>query len=84
MSEKERMLKQGHSERYAEGYQDGCSTGQGEAGMFVGFTKNPKLSKISKEYRRGWGDGREFCKNQSLSNQRSITDDAIRARAYKY
>ena len=68
MSEKDKMLKQGHSLNYSQGYDDGCSTGHGEAGMFASFKKNPKLSKTSNDYRRGWKDGRLFCGNQSRSN----------------
>jgi len=83
MSEKDRMLKQGHTANYSQGYEDGCATGQGEAGMFSSFKKNPKLSKASKEYRTGWKDGRGYCKNQAISMQRSMTDDAIRAREYR-
>jgi len=78
MSEKERMLKQGHSLNFSQGYEDGCSTGHGEAGMFSAFKKNPRLSKISSDYRKGWNDGRIFCGNQSRSNlQMSLHQNAM-------
>jgi len=44
------------SENYRQGVKDGCSTGEGR------FRRNYHLSGISSDYKKGWDDGRAFCK----------------------
>lgn len=70
MSEKERMIKAGYPEKYAEGYDDGCWTGRSAAGGIGSFNKKIKLFDNDKEYKRGWDEGSSFCFQKEKANQK--------------
>jgi len=69
MSEKERMLKEGYPPNFAIGYEDGCATGNSEAGAWASFKKNVRLYEADKDYRHGWDEGKTHCYNQFKSTQ---------------
>ena len=69
-SQKEIMLKQGYPPAYAEGYQDGCNSGNNAAGSIVDqFKKNIQRYEQDSNYRQGWDDGYKQCKAKQDSFQ---------------
>ncbi len=81
-SEGQRLLKEGASPAYAQGYDDGCSSGKRSAGdMFSQFHKNVRLFQQNQDYRQGWNDGHEECRNEwrSMDRERKLYIEQQRA-----
>jgi len=63
VSQKETMIKQGFPPVYAEGFQDGCDSGNNAGGSVLDqFKKNIELYNHNSDYRQGWEDGYKQCK----------------------
>jgi len=83
MSEKERMIKEGYPQNYAQGYEDGCSTGNSEAGMWTSFKKNVRLYDTNRDYHRGWNEGKDHCYKKQKSYQDVQMQQAIQNKLYE-
>lgn len=58
----EQMLAQGYPPAYADGFDDGCSSGRQAAGLMVGeFRKNVPRYLHERQYESGWDDGFRQC-----------------------
>ncbi|OCT21443.1 hypothetical protein [Pseudomonas putida] len=58
----EQMLEQGYPPAYADGFQDGCSSGRQAAGLMVGdFRKDVPRYLHDRRYESGWDDGFRQC-----------------------
>ena len=63
--EREKVLKSGASEAYADGYIDGCSTGRRTLGnKKFSATKNKKRCKKEPDYKMGWDEGYDDCQQE--------------------
>ena len=72
-SEGQRLMNEGASPAYAQGYDDGCASGKKSAGdMFAQFHKNIRLYQQNSDYRQGWNDGHEECRGEQLSSMRQM------------
>ena len=70
-SQKEMMLKEGYPPAYAEGYEDGCGSGNNAAGSVLdAFKKDVSRYKRDSTYRQGWDDGFKQCKAKQDAFQR--------------
>ncbi len=79
----QRLMQEGASPEYAQGFDDGCSSGKKAAGdMFSLFHKNVQAYRSTPDYRQGWDDGHEECKSEWLSNYRQQQLGIERQRAY--
>ena len=79
----QRLMQEGASPEYAQGFDDGCSSGKKAAGdMFSQFHKNVQAYRSTLDYRQGWDDGHEECKSEWLSNYRQQELGLERQRAY--
>lgn len=64
-------MNEGASPAYAQGFDDGCSSGKKSAGdLFSQFHKNVQAFQHNQDYRQGWNDGHEECRNEWLSMNR--------------
>jgi hypothetical protein len=62
------LLMRGHSAHFADGYLDGCQSGQKAAGdNFSKYIKDEELAKISTDYITGWEQGHLFCYKHMLN-----------------
>ena len=58
----EQMINQGYPPAYADGFQDGCSSGRQAAGLMVGgFRKDVPRYLHERQYESGWDDGFRQC-----------------------
>lgn len=58
----EQMLGQGFPPAYADGFEDGCSSGRQAAGVPAGdFRKNVPRYLQERQYESGWDDGFRQC-----------------------
>ncbi|HLD67652.1 MAG TPA: hypothetical protein VJA19_16605 [Pseudomonas sp.] len=65
------LLRQGYLPAFAEGFQDGCQSGQQAAGAITGgYRKNVPLYLSSAQYAEGWGDGFQQCQAMVESRER--------------
>ena len=56
------MIDQGYPPAYADGFEDGCSSGRQAAGLMVGgFHKNVARYLHERQYESGWDDGFRQC-----------------------
>ncbi len=79
----QRLMQEGASPEYAQGFDDGCSSGKKAAGdMFSQFHKNVQAYRSTSDYRLGWDDGHEECKSEWLNNYRQQELGIERQRAY--
>lgn len=63
------MIDQGYPPAYADGFEDGCSSGRQAAGLMVGgFRKNVARYLHERQYETGWDDGFRQC-NAMQSNE---------------
>lgn len=70
-TEGQRLMSEGASPAYGQGFDDGCSSGKKSAGdMFSQFHKNMQLFQYDQDYRQGWNDGHEECRDEWLSMNR--------------
>ncbi len=82
-SEGRRLMQEGASPEYAQGFDDGCASGKKSAGdMFSQFHKNVQAYRQTDDYRQGWDDGHDECKSEWLSNYRQQKLGIERQRAY--
>lgn len=71
VSQKESMIKQGYPLSYADGFDDGCHSGNQAGGnMFEQFKKDVKRFDADKQYAQGWSDGFRQCESQQEAIQR--------------
>ncbi|MCO7555026.1 hypothetical protein [Metapseudomonas otitidis] len=64
------LVAQGYPPAFADGYQDGCSSGRQAAGAITGeFRKDVPRYLRDRTYAEGWGDGFEQCKEQMRSQE---------------
>ncbi|MBM3107394.1 hypothetical protein H8F21_18460 [Pseudomonas sp. P66] len=72
----EQLINQGYPPAYADGFQDGCSSGRQAAGVMAGdFRKDVPRYLHSRQYESGWDDGFRQChsmqENQDLQSYRA-------------
>ena len=68
----EQMLDHGYPPAYADGFQDGCSSGRQAAGLMVGdFRKDVPRYLHNRQYESGWDDGFRQC--HALQNSATVT-----------
>ncbi len=65
----QRLIQEGASPAYAQGFDDGCSSGKKAAGdIFSQFHKNVSEYQHNSDYHMGWNDGHEECHNEGISS----------------
>ena len=70
-SQKEIMLKEGYPLSYAEGFDDGCHSGNQAAGsLFDQFKKDVDKFETDSKYAQAWSDGFRQCESQQEAIQR--------------
>ena len=58
----EQLINQGYPPAYADGFQDGCSSGRQAAGVMAGdFRKDVPRYLHNRQYETGWDDGFRQC-----------------------
>ncbi len=67
-SDREAMIQKGYPPAYADGYDDGCQSGN----MFSQFTKDVNRYHNDKTYHEGWDDGYQECKSEQAALQKQI------------
>lgn len=73
VSQKESMIKQGYPLAYADGFDDGCHSGNKAGGsMFEEFKKDVKRFENDSQYAQGWSDGFRQCESEQEALQREI------------
>ena len=71
VTQKETMIKQGYPLSYAEGFDDGCHSGNKAGGsLFDQFKKDVRRFESDTKYAQGWSDGFRQCESQQESIQR--------------
>jgi hypothetical protein len=74
----EQLLAEGYPPAFADGFQDGCSSGRQAAGAISGqFRKDVPRFLADATYATGWSDGFNQCHAQRVSEQRQDTLDLI-------
>lgn len=64
-NQQESMVKQGYPPHYAEGFDDGCHSGNKAGGSFFDqFKKDVKRFETDSQYAQGWSDGFRQCESQ--------------------
>ncbi len=67
----EQLLAQGYPAAFADGFDDGCSSGRQAAGIISGeFRKNVPRYLQDPNYAEGWSDGFRQCQAQVESQDR--------------
>jgi len=70
-TQKEIMIQEGHSLDYAEGFEDGCHSGQQAGGnMFESFKKDENRFSKHAKYTAGWSDGFRQCESKQEAMDR--------------
>ena len=60
---RERMIQEGFSEEYVDGYLDGVPSGRMAGGNYsYKFIQDTARCEMDKEYEKGWDDGFKFGK----------------------
>lgn len=73
VSQKESMIKQGYPLSYADGFDDGCHSGNKAGGsMFEQFRKDVRRFEKDSQYAQGWSDGFRQCETEQEALQRQI------------
>ena len=73
VSQKESMIKQGYPLAYADGFDDGCHSGNKAGGsMFDQFKKDVRRFESDSQYSQGWSDGFRQCETEQERLQRHI------------
>ncbi|KJK05958.1 MULTISPECIES: hypothetical protein [Pseudomonas] len=72
----EQLINQGYPPAYADGFEDGCSSGRQAAGVMAGdFRKDVPRYLHNPQYETGWDDGLRQCQamqeNQDLQDYRA-------------
>lgn len=72
-TQKETMLEEGYPLAYAEGFDDGCHSGNKAGGsLFDEFRKDVARFSRESEYAQGWSDGFRQCESKQEATQRQI------------
>lgn len=72
-SQKDIMLKQGYNLSYANGFDDGCHSGNAAGGsMFDTFKKDTNKFGKDNQYSQGWSDGFRQCEYKQEAIQRQV------------
>jgi hypothetical protein len=70
-SQKDSMVKEGYPLTYAEGFDDGCHSGNKAGGsLFDEFKKDVNRFDRDKQYAQGWSDGFRQCESEQEAVQR--------------
>ena len=70
-SQKEMMIEQGYPLSYADGFDDGCHSGNKAGGsMFDQFKKDVTRFNSDTQYSQGWSDGFRQCETEQEAIQR--------------
>ncbi len=70
-TQKEIMIKKGYPLSYAEGFDDGCHSGNKAGGsLFDQFKKDVRRFEKDTKYAQGWSDGFRQCESQQEAIQR--------------
>ena len=70
-SQRDTLLNEGYPLAYAEGFDDGCHSGNKAGGsLFDQFKKDVERFETEKEYAQGWSDGFRQCESQQEAAQR--------------
>ncbi len=70
-TQKEIMIQEGYPLSYAEGFDDGCHSGNKAGGsLFDQFKKDVAKFDNDKKYAQGWTDGFRQCETQQEAIQR--------------
>ena len=65
------MIKEGYPLSYAEGFDDGCHSGNKAGGsLFDQFKKDTRRFEQDSQYAQGWSDGFRQCESQQEATQR--------------
>ena len=73
VSQKEAMVKDGYPLAYAEGFDDGCHSGNKAGGsLFDEFRKDVSRFARESQYAQGWSDGFRQCESQQEATQRQM------------
>ena len=71
VSQKDAMIKQGYPLAYADGFDDGCHSGNKAGGsLFDEFRKDVKRFNADSDYAQGWSDGFRQCETEQEALQR--------------
>jgi hypothetical protein len=72
-SQKELMVQQGYPLAYADGFDDGCHSGNKAGGsLFDQFKKDVNRFDDDSQYAQGWSDGFRQCETEQEALQRQI------------
>ncbi len=72
-TQRESMIKEGYPLAYANGFDDGCHSGNKAGGsLFDQFKKDVRLFGSDKKYSQGWSDGYRQCETEQEALQRQI------------
>lgn len=73
VSTKEDLVAKGYPLHYAEGFDDGCHSGNKAAGsLFDEFRKDVTRFGSDAEYAQGWSDGFRQCESEQAAMQRQM------------
>ena len=71
--ERDRLIRSGFSEAYADGFSHGFQSGQSASGNpYASHSKNTERYRLENEYKQGWDDGFAKGKGQYDSIQRAV------------
>ncbi|MCL1044660.1 hypothetical protein Q4601_16560 [Shewanella sp. 1_MG-2023] len=72
-STRDSMVEQGYPLAYADGFQDGCDSGNKAGGsLFDQFKKDVTRFNSETDYAQGWSDGFRQCETEQESIQRQV------------
>ncbi len=72
-STRDSMVEQGYPLAYADGFQDGCDSGNKAGGsLFDQFKKDVTRFNTETDYAQGWSDGFRQCETEQESIQRQV------------
>ena len=72
-SQKEIMIQQGYPLAYADGFDDGCHSGNKAGGsLFDQFKKDVNRFEKDSQYAQGWSDGFRQCESEQEAIQRQM------------
>lgn len=71
VSQKDSMIKEGYPLAYAEGFDDGCHSGNKAGGsLFDEFKKDVNRFDRDRQYAQGWSDGFRQCESEQEAIER--------------
>ena len=83
VTEGQRLMNEGASPAYGQGFDQGCGSGKKSAGdMYSQYHKNVRQYQHNPDYRQGWDDGHEECQNEWISMNRQQRLGIEQQRAY--